>query len=61
MNVFVKGNLKDEVIQRFINLKSSGEILGIRSFNFEAPIERKDELEKICYRIHEVRGYESGL
>lgn len=30
----------------------------IHKYNFEAPIERKEELSKICYRLHEVRVYE---
>lgn len=33
----------------------------IRSFNFEAPLEHKEELQKLSYRIHEVRGYRLHL
>ena len=58
LNAFIKGTKKDEIIKKFINLDNAGTIYGIRCFNFEAPIERKEELQQICYRLHEVRGYE---
>lgn len=61
LNAFLKGNSKDPNIQKFLNLATCGEIYGIRNFNFEAPIERKAELAKICYRLHEVRVYEIAL
>lgn len=61
LNAFVKGTKKTPIIQKYINLNSIGEIYGVRSFNFEAPIERKEELEKVCYRLHEVRVYEVYL
>ena len=48
-------------MQRFINFSNMGEVYGIRNVNFEAPIERKEELEKICYRLHEVRVYEMTI
>lgn len=35
-----------------------GEILGVRSVNFEAALERKSELVKKISRVHEVRLYE---
>lgn len=35
-----------------------GEILGVRSVNFEAALERKSELVKKFSRVHEVRLYE---
>lgn len=58
LNAFVRGTAKDEIIRRFVNLNCIGNIMGIRCLNFEAPIERKAELQKICYRLHEVRVYE---
>ena len=58
LNAYIKGTEKDEVIRKFIALDNAGEILGIRCLNFEAPLERKQELEQICYRLHEVRVYE---
>lgn len=61
LNAFIKGTAQDKVIQKYVNLPKIGEIYGIRNFNFEAPIERKEELAKICYRLHEVRAYESQL
>lgn len=61
LNAFIKGTKKSPILQKYINFNSIGEIYGIRSFNFEAPIERKKELEKICYRLHEVRIYEMHL
>lgn len=35
-----------------------GDILGVRSINFEADLDRKEELQKRFKRIHEVRLYE---
>lgn len=61
LNAFVKGNKNTPIIQEYINFNSIGEIYGVRSLNFEAPIERKKELEKVCYRLHEVRVYEVNL
>jgi len=61
LNAYLKGMPKDEIIQKYINFESCGEIYNIRCLNFEAPLERKKELEKICYRLHEVRGYELKL
>lgn len=61
LNAFIKGNSSDDIIKDFINLKNCGEIFGVRSFNFEAPIERKKELKEVCYRLHEVRLYELEL
>ena len=58
LNAFIQGAKVDDVIKRYIGLDHIGEIYGIRSFNFEAPLERKEELEQVCYRLHEVRGYE---
>ena len=58
LNAFIKGSRKDDVIKKYINLSNAGEIWNVRSFNFEAPLERKEELKKICYRLHEVRVYE---
>ena len=58
LNAFIRGSQKDEAISKYMNLENAGEILGIRCFNFEAPIERKKELEQVCYRLHEVRVYE---
>lgn len=58
LNAFVKGDKKDKMMQQFLDLDHIGEVYGIRNLNFEAPIERKEELAKICYRLHEVRAYE---
>jgi ribosomal protein S18 acetylase RimI-like enzyme len=58
LNAFIKGTVNDIHIKKYINLDTIGEIYGVRCFNFEAPIEQKNELEKICYRLHEVRMYE---
>lgn len=61
LNAFLKGGPKDAHIQKYIRLDEIGEIYGVRCFNFEAPLERKAELQEICYRLHEVRLYELQL
>lgn len=61
LNAYMKGTSESEALKNFVNFDKGGEILGVRSFNFEAPIERKAELSKICYRLHEVRVYETYL
>lgn len=61
LNAFIKGAPKDDIIKKYINLSNIGNIYGVRCFNFEAPIERKEELEQICYRLHEVKIYELCL
>lgn len=61
LNAFLKGKPADPVMKEFLNPEGLGEVYGIRNFNFEAPIERKEELAKICYRLHEVRVYELVL
>lgn len=58
LNAFFRGVPKDDIIKKYVNLDNLGDIYGIRCFNFEAPIERKDELSQFCYRLHEVRLYE---
>lgn len=58
LNAYVRGTCKDELIKKYINLDNIGDIYGIRNFNFEAPIERKEELLQLCYRLHEVKVYE---
>ena len=58
LNAFIRGSLEDDAVAGMLNLNSMGNIYGIRCLNFEAPIERKAELEKVCYRLHEVRVYE---
>jgi ribosomal protein S18 acetylase RimI-like enzyme len=58
LSAYIRGSAEDDVIKKYINLNNAGEILGVRSFNFEAPLERKKELEQVCYRLHEVRVYE---
>jgi ribosomal protein S18 acetylase RimI-like enzyme len=58
LNAYMRGTKKEEYIQKIINLDNLGEIYGIRTFNFEAPVERKEELLPLCYRLHEVRVYE---
>ena len=61
LNAYLKGNANNSILQSFISFENIGEVYGIRNFNFEAPIERKEELEKICYRLHEVRVYEMNI
>ncbi|QSX05106.1 hypothetical protein JYG23_10465 [Sedimentibacter sp. zth1] len=61
LNAFIKGMPDNEIIKKYVNTNAIGCIYGIRDFNFEAPIERKQELVKICYRLHEVRIYEVNL
>lgn len=61
LNAFVKGNSTNKIIKKFINLNDCGDIFGVRVFNFEASIERKEELKEVCYRLHEVRLYELKL
>ena len=58
LNAYIRGSITDSTVKKYINLKNAGEIFGIRCFNFEAPLERKKELEQVCYRLHEVRVYE---
>lgn len=58
LNAYVKGTVNNLIIKEYINLDKIGPIYGVRNINFEAPIERKDELLPICYRLHEVRVYE---
>ena len=58
LNAFIQGTPADDVIKEYINIDGAGEIYGIRTLNFEAPIERKSELQKSCYRLHEVKLFE---
>lgn len=58
LNAYIHGTSKDEIFRKYINLDNMGDIFGIRGFNFEAPIERKEELIPYCYRLHEVKVYE---
>jgi len=58
LSAFIRGVPEDDIIQKYVRTDQLGDVYGIRSFNFEAPIERKAELEQICYRLHEVRLYE---
>lgn len=57
LNAFIKGNQ----VEKYINTESCKETFGVRSLNFEAPLNKKSELEKVCYRLHEVRLYEMKL
>ncbi|MCL2500951.1 MAG: GNAT family N-acetyltransferase [Defluviitaleaceae bacterium] len=57
LNAFIQGSTQDDVIKQYINMDNAGEIWGIKNFNFEAPLERKKELEQVCHRLHEVRLY----
>ncbi len=41
-----------------LDKEKMGKIFGVRSINFEAPLERKDELVKKYDRVHEVKLYE---
>ena len=58
LNAFLRGTTEDDTVKKYLQPDHLGDIYGIRCFNFEAPMERKDELSKICYRLHEVRLYE---
>ena len=58
LNAYIRGVPSDEHIRKYINTDCAGSFTGVRCFNFEVPIERKEEMEKICYRLHEVRLYE---
>lgn len=55
LNCFVNGK---EHLEKYVNIEKMGKFYGIRNFNFEAPINRKEELSKVCYRMHEVKLYE---
>lgn len=57
LNAFLRGTPNDELIMKYFKLENLGDIYGIRTFNFEAPVERKAELSQFCYRLHEVRLY----
>ena len=59
INAYVEGSLNDGIIKKYFNIENLGNVLGLRCLNFEAPIEHRAELEKFCYRLHEVRLYES--
>jgi len=59
LNAFINGQLDD--VKEYLNIAKIGSIFGIRRLNFEAPIERKEELSKICHRLHEVKLYELEL
>ena len=61
LNAFIRGVPGDGVIDKYLIQDNHGDIYGIRSLNFEAPIECKAELEKVCYRLHEVRFFELKL
>ncbi len=58
LNAFIKGTMENDIIKKYINTKEIGNVFGIRNLNFEAPIELKEELLPICYRLYEVRVYE---
>lgn len=58
LNAYMRGTSEKEELRQFINFDVDVELLGVRSFQFEAPVEYKNQLEKICYRLHEVRAYE---
>jgi len=58
LNAYIKGNPHDKAIKKLLHAGRLGRVYGIRCFNFEVPLERKAEMEKICYRLHEVKLYE---
>ena len=58
LNAYISGQASEDVINKYLNLNGLGEIYGFRNFNFEAPINRKDELSEVCCRLYEVRVYE---
>ena len=61
LNAYIQGTLNNSIIKKYVNIDNLGDVFGVRCFNFEAPIERKSELEQFCYRLHEVRLYERCL
>lgn len=60
LNVFSYGDSRDHA-KSYINHQNTGQILGVRSVNFEAPIDRKQEFIDLGKRVHEVRLYELNL
>lgn len=60
LNAFIKGMYDDPVIKKYINTDYIGKSQ-VRCLNFEASINEKEELEKVSYRLHEVRGYDLQL
>lgn len=60
LNVFVYKDDQDPA-KSYINHNVLGKTFGMRCLNFEAPIERKQELISHCERVHEVRLYELKL
>ncbi|MFW0154879.1 GNAT family N-acetyltransferase [Rothia sp. P6271] len=63
LNVFARGLIsKGQMSDLLPGIEDSWKYLPhIRSLNFEAPCEAREELERLSYRIHEVRGYELNL
>lgn len=61
LNAYMRGGPRDEKLNKIIDFRANPYIKGVRSFNFEAPMEKKEELAAICCRLHEVRVYEAML
>lgn len=55
------GFLDVEICNNSTDIKGIIWDLGVRSVNFEVSLDRKDELKKKFYRVHEVRLYELKL
>lgn len=62
LNVYARGPLNAGPMNQLLPDSSESWKYGqIRTFNFEAPMEYKEELQRLSYRIHEVRGYRKSL
>jgi len=58
LNAYIRGTANTDAITQYIQEDKAKDILGVRCFNFEAPLTQKEALQQICYRLHEVRLYE---
>lgn len=62
LNVYARGPLNAGPMNQLLPGCSEDWKYGqIRNFNFEAPVQYREELNKLSYRIHEVRGYRKKL
>lgn len=62
LNVYSRGPISQGPMKDLLpGLGDTWKYRHIRSFNFEAEVKEREELEKLSYRLHEVRGYELKL
>lgn len=62
LNVYVRGLMGESPLKDLLpGIDGVWKYGHIRNFNFEAPLEYRSELEKLSYRMHEVRVYEIEL